>query len=495
MAVPKIMGSETEYGISVRHAESYDQVAASALVVNSYKNEDIKRVVWDYAQESPLMDARGFKLDVDKVPEEQQRSSIADDILINGGRYYVDHAHPEYCTPECSNPRDFLIYEKAGEVILDISRKAAQKTMNNEQRIIIHKNNTDGKGHSYGYHENYLMDRSLPFGNIVNGLTPFLVTRQIYSGSGKIGSENGGEDVNYQISQRADFIQTEVSLSTMVDRPIINTRDEPHADSKLYRRLHVIIGDANMSEFSIYLRAGVTAIILELIEEGIITDQLKLEQPVKAIKAVSRDLSCKMRLNLKDGRKLNSIEIQREYLEIVDKYLSGNGKCSGFKKDILKKWEFVLDQLEQDPMRLDRHLDWVIKKKLIEGYMNRHSLDWNDHKVLMLDLQYHDIRPDKGLYYKLLQNNAVERIVSQDEIIQAITNPPVDTRAYFRGICLQRFPKQIHGVSWNSVIFDIDKSSLDKIMLDHPDRGTKILVGKLLNKCKTASDLVKSLPG
>lgn len=493
MSVPKIMGSETEYGISVRNANRFDHVIASALVVNSYKNEDVSKVVWDYAQENPLMDARGFEVDEEEVTEEQQKISIADDILINGGRYYVDHAHPEYCTPECSNPRDLLIYEKAGELILNISRAAAERSMPDNQRIIIHKNNTDRKGHSYGYHENYLMDRTLPFENIIEGLTPFLVTRQIYAGSGKIGAENGGEEVNYQISQRSDFVETEVSLSTMIDRPIINTRDEPHADLQLYRRLHIIVGDANMSEYAIYLRAGVTAIVLELIEEGIINTQFKLEQPVKAIKSISRDLSCKKKLELKDGRKLNPIELQREYLELADKYFASKGSCSEITKDVLKKWEFVLDKLEEDPMQLGRQLDWVIKRKLIEGYMDRHNLDWNTHRVLMLDLQYHDVRPDKGLYYKLLQNNAVEKIVSQDEIIRAVTTPPVDTRAYFRGMILQKYPKQIHGASWKSVIFDVDENALDKVMLDHPDRGTKALVEELLGNCKDASELVKAL--
>lgn len=493
MSVPKIMGSETEYGISVRNADRNDPVTASALVVNSYKNEDVSKIVWDYAQENPLMDARGFQVDEDKVNEEEQRISIADDILVNGGRYYVDHAHPEYCTPECFNPRDFLIYEKAGELILNISRAAAERTMQNNQKIVIHKDNTDRKGHSYGYHENYLMDRTLPFENIVEGLTPFLVTRQIYAGSGKIGTENGGEAVDYQISQRADFIETEVSLSTMVNRPIINTRDEPHAELQLYRRLHVIVGDANMSEYAIYLKAGATAIVLELIEEGVINTQFKLEKPVEAIKSISRDLSCKKKLKLKDGRKLNPIEIQREYLKIADKYFTQKENCSEITKDILEKWEFVLDKLEEDPMQLARHLDWVIKRNLIDGYMKRHDLDWSSHRVLMLDLQYHDVRPEKGLYYKLLQNNAVEKIVSQDEIIQAVTNPPVDTRAYFRGMILQKYPKQIYGASWNSVIFDLEESTFDKIMLDHPERGTKALVGELLENCKDASELVKAL--
>ena len=485
------MGTETEYGISVKNARDQDPVAASTLVVNVYKDRGLKGITWDYGQENPLMDARGFMSEGETGIPDQENNSLINDILINGGRYYVDHAHPEYCTPECTNARDLVKYEKAGELILDLSRMAAEELLPANQEIIIYKNNSDYKGHSYGSHENYLMSRSVPFQDIADGLTPFLITRQIITGNGKVGAENGAEETDYQMSQRADFFETEVGLSTMVARPIINTRDEPHADETLYRRLHVIVGDSNMSEFSIYLKMGITSIALQLIEKGVVGDQFKLSEPIAAIKSVSRDLSCKAPLALEDGRKWTPIEVQRAYLELAHKHIPSTDLIAGVQ-DVMAKWEFVLDHLDDDPMSLNRHLDWVIKKRLIDAYLQRHSLSPSDHQIRMLDLQYHDLRPNKGLYARLLKNGRIERLLNQEEIIHAITNPPVDTRAYFRGMCLQKFPNEIHSASWNSIIFCIDGSSLDKILMDRPHFGTREIVGDLLRDCKVA-ELVQAI--
>jgi proteasome accessory factor A len=497
MSIPKIMGLETEYSIAVKNAKEQDPVSASNLVINSYRDRNLKEIIWDYEQENPLLDARGFQSDGDDKAYEPKNGSVINDILVNGGRYYVDHAHPEYCTPECTNARDLVIWEKAGELILDISRISAEEALPTGQEILIHKNNSDHKGHSYGCHENYLVDRQTPFENIVSGLMPFLITRQIFAGSGKVGVENGGEPAEYQISQRADFFETEVGLSTMVDRPIINTRDEPHADSGLYRRLHVIVGDANMSEYAEYLKVGTTALILQLIEEGVIKTQFNLQEPVKALKDVSRDLSCQKKLKLKDGKKFNAIDIQQEYLGLAMKHLSTTD-ISPVTKDILQKWEFVLTKLKEDPMQLKQQLDWVIKRHLIEAYQKRHNLDWKHPKIAMLDIQYHDIRPSKGLYYRLLKNGKIERIVEQQEIIHAISNPPTDTRAYFRGRCLKKFAKDIYSVSWNSITFNIEKETddatilLDRVPMNHPQRGTKAIAGELLRRCDTAAELVKA---
>jgi len=497
MSIPKIMGIETEYSISVRNATDQDPVSASNLVINSYRDKNLKEITWDYEQENPLMDARGFQSDGDDKASDQNNNSVINDILVNGGRYYVDHAHPEYCTPECTNARDLVIWEKAGELILDISRIAAEEALPADQEILIHKNNSDHKGHSYGCHENYLMDRQTPFENIVNGLMPFLITRQIFTGSGKVGVENDGKPSEYQISQRADFFETEVGLSTMVDRPIINTRDEPHADSALYRRLHVIVGDANMSEYSEYLKVGTMALILQLIEDGVINTQFKLQEPVKALKEISRDLSCQKKLKLENGKEFNAIEIQQEYLELASKHFS-SADISPVTKDVLRKWEFVLAKLKEDPMQLDQQLDWVIKHHLMEAYQKRHNLDWNHPKTVMLDIQYHDIRPSKGLYYRLLKNGKIERIVEQQEIIHAISNPPIDTRAYFRGRCLRKFAKNIYSVSWNSITFNVENKSddsttlLDRVPMSHPQKGTKAIVGELLDKCNTATELVEA---
>ena len=326
MAIPKIVGNETEYSITTRRNPDQDPVSVSTLVVNGYKDHADKAVLWDYEQESPLMDARGFRSEgEDAPPPDKENNSVINDILVNGGRYYVDHAHPEYCTPECATAQELVQYEKAGELILDISRMAAEQSMPPEQEILIHKNNSDRKGHSYGYHENYLMDRQLPFQTIVDGLTPFLVTRQIFCGSGKLGTENAGEPADYQISQRADFFETEVGLSTMVDRPIINTRDEPHADERLYRRLHVIVGDSNMAEPTIFLKVGTTAIALALIEDGHVGEKFRLREPVRALKEVSRDLDCRRPIQLNDGRNWTPVQIQREYLALAEKHLTPYG--------------------------------------------------------------------------------------------------------------------------------------------------------------------------
>ena len=488
---PIIIGTETEYGISVKNVSEQDPVAASTLVVNIYKDSNLKKIAWDYQQESPFVDARGFVSEGETQNPSQEENTVINDVLFNGGRYYVDHAHPEYCTPECTNARDIVTYEKAGDLILHLSRMAAEEVLPTGQEIIIYKNNTDYKGHSYGGHENYLMSRQVKFDSIVEGMMPFFVTRQIITGAGKVGSENGTEPAKFQITQRADFFETEVGLSTMVARPIINTRDEPHADEKHYRRFHVIVGDSNMSEFSIYLKVGMTAIALKLIEKGIIGSQFSLANPVSQNQMVSRDLTCKDKILLKDGRRLTPIEVQRSYLDLAHQHLQPH-EITSVMKDVMIKWEFALDQLEIDPMSLDYHLDWVIKKRLIDAFMERHNLNWSDSRVQMMDLQYHDIRPNKGLYARLKQNGRVHQIVNHADVVRAITVPPPDTRAYFRGNCLQNFPNDIHSASWNSMVFCIDGSSLDKILMDRPHFGTKEVVGDLLKNC-TVSELVEAV--
>ncbi len=491
------MGTETEYGISVKNAREQDPVAASTLVVNAYKSAKgnipsaAASVTWDYEQESPLMDARGFLVEPEMPVSEADTTNVVNDILINGGRYYVDHAHPEYCTPECANALDLLLYEKAGEQILEVSRVTAERLLLDNQEIIIYKNNTDYKGHSYGSHENYLMSRKIPFDAIVDGLTPFLVTRIIITGSGKVGTENGGKETEYQISQRADFFEKEVGLSTMVNRPLINTRDEPHADDKIYRRLHVIVGDSNMSEWSIYLKAGITAIVLQLIEKRVIGKKFCLKDPVAAFKQISRDLSCKEQVELADGQRWTPIAVQQAYLELAEKHLTAEERTP-VVEDVLEKWGYVLDNLAQDPNRLSQHLDWIIKKRLIEAYRKRHGYRWDDSHVRMLDLQYHDVRPDKGLYMRLVKNGHVKRMLDPEAIVHAMHYPPVDTRAYFRGTCLRKFPNDIYSASWNSMIFIGKTGGLEKIMMDRPHFGTQKIVGELLNNC-TAEELVRAL--
>ena len=277
----------------------------------------------------------------------------------------------------------------------------------------------------------------------------------------------------------------------MVKRPIINTRDEPHADREKYRRLHVIVGDTNLSEYTIYLRNGVTAIVLAMIEDGVIDQDFALRDPVRAIKEVSHDRTCTRELELQSGRRMTAVQMQSEYLDIALKYdASGLGDWA---PDVLARWGRTLDSLARDPYELSREIDWVIKLALIESFMERKELDWESPRVQMLDFQYHDIRPEKGLYYLLERQGRVERIVQDDEIQRAITEPPTDTRAYFRGKCLRHYADEVFGVNWDSISFGIGDEPIKRVLMAEPLKGSKLHVEELLSQSKNAAELVKNL--
>jgi proteasome accessory factor A len=492
MAIPKVMGTEVEYGITVKGDPDFDPISSCVLLVNAYREDHAGEILWDYDQENPLADARGFQVDGEKYTPNQQENIARNKTLVNGARYYVDHAHPEYSCPEVTNVRDLVVHEKAGERILEISRREANALLPAGTQMLIYKNNSDRKGNSYGSHENYLMDRRTSFKQIVECLMPFFVTRQVYCGAGKVGSENRGHPADYQISQRADFFETEVALDTMVKRPIINTRDEPHADREKYRRLHVIVGDANLSEYTIYLRGGATALVLAMIEDGAVTKDLSLRDPVRAIKEVSHDPSCKALVQMDDGKKKTAVELQAEYLEMAQAWAAKQSP-DPIMKDVLAKWEHVVDCLRRDPMELSEQVDWVMKKAMMESFMERKSLDWSSPQVEMLDLQYHDLRPEKGLYYLLERQGKAERIVTDEEIIAAIHTPPDDTRAYFRGECLKKYGAAVFGVNWDSISFGVDSEPIKRILMAEPLKGTKAHVEELLSSSPTAADLVKNL--
>jgi proteasome accessory factor PafA2 len=491
MATPKICGIETEYGISVRNTSEFNPILTSSLLINAYAQPAFKRVKWDYEEESPLRDARGFERPAPEVAIEDD-SGLVNVILPNGSRYYVDHAHPEYSSPECSNARDAVIWDKAGERILAASIDAAQAIVPEGERVFIYKNNSDGKGNSYGCHENYLMDRATPFPSIVKHLTPFFVTRQIFAGAGKVGAENGTDGVDYQISQRADFFEVEVGLETTFKRPIINTRDEPHADPERYRRLHVIVGDANMAELSTYLKVGATALVLRMIEDDFITDDLTIAEPVRAMRRVSHDPSLRETFELADGRTVSALELQWEYLRLCKKYAQDN-ETDPVSGDVLERWENVLETLERDPMLLKDRLDWVAKLSVLEAYRDRDGLGWDHPKLKLIDLQYHDVQRDKGLYNKMESTGKIARLVSEDEIQFAIDHPPEDTRAYFRGECLRRFSSVIVAASWDALIFDVGDEPLRKVPTLEPTRGTKERVQALFDASPDAATLLKNL--
>ncbi|MFZ4516046.1 MAG: depupylase/deamidase Dop [Acidimicrobiia bacterium] len=499
MAVHKIFGIETEYGVSLRGAADSNPVLASSMLINAYVEQ--RRVGWDFEDESPGQDARGFSITGAQPPEIE--THLVNTVLTNGARYYVDHAHPEYSTPECINAYEVVVADKAGERILARSMQAARRLLPPEQQIIVYKNNSDGKGNSYGTHENYLIDRQTPFGTLVRNLIPWFITRQIFTGAGKVGGENGSGHRGFQITQRADFFEEEVGLETTLKRPIINTRDEPHADPARYRRLHVIVGDANLCEVATFLKVGTTAIILGMIEAGVLTKDVSLVSPVKAIRSISHDPTLRATLELAgDGTRMTAVELQWEFLDRAKKFADEYGlEFSGgdvVGRDVLRRWEEVLTDLETaartgDFSALDGKLDWVTKHRIMHGFVERDGLAWNDPKLSLIDLQYHDVRPEKSLYEKLVRSGNIERIVSEDEVQRAMTNPPENTRAYFRGSCLARWPESVIAANWDSIVLDVGSDPLRRIPMLEPTRGTKAMVEALLNRSRTPKDLVQEL--
>ena len=377
-------------------------------------------------------------------------------FLENGARFYLDTGcHPEYATPECASPLDVTIYDKAGERILENLLEYAQGKVREEGfhgNLAIFKNNTDFVGNSYGCHENYLAERTSDFYYMAEQLIPFLVTRQIFTGAGKVFRTRRG--TVFHISQRAQHIRQKISGTTTNERSIINTRDEPHAIKEKYRRLHIIVGDSNMSEFTTYLKVGTTAIILEMIEDDFITPNFSLRNPVRAIKDISRDLTCREQVPLNNGKKYSALELQREYLELAHRYYSTRSK-SEMVTDILDKWEDVLNKLKEDPMQLDGKVDWVTKMNLLKAYGERtkQPAETSGDRMLMLDLQYHDIRRDKGLYYLLERKGKVERVTTDEAIETAMVDPPQNTRAKMRGelIKLAKMKRIPYDLDWNYI--------------------------------------------
>ena len=500
MSVRRVMGTETEFGISVSGQPTANPMVASSQVVNAYASATLKarRARWDFEEESPLRDARGFDMSrevADPTQLTDEDLGLANVILTNGARLYVDHAHPEYSTPECTSPLDVVRWDKAGEQVMhDAARFAGM--LPNAAPILLYKNNTDNKGASYGAHENYLMRRSTPFSDIVRHLTPFFVSRQVVTGAGRVGIGQDGREHGFQVSQRADYFEVEVGLETTLKRPIINTRDEPHADPEKYRRLHVIIGDANLSEISTYLKVGTTALVLAMIEERFLTRDLGVEQPVRSLRAVSHDPSLQHLLQLHDGRTLTAVQLQMEYLDLARKYVEDRygADVDAQTADVLARWESVLNRLETDPMQCARELDWVAKLQLLQQYRDRDGLEWDDAKLHLIDLQYSDIRPDKGLYHRLVRLGRMERLLDDADVVDAMHHPPEDTRAYFRGRCLEKYADKIAAASWDSVIFDLPgRESLQRVPTVDPLRGSRAHVGELLDSCDTAEALFEAL--
>lgn len=463
----RVFGLETEYGITINGAETVDVVAESIELVRSY-TEQGALMKWDYALEDPHRDARGFRaaellqdtdesafFEIDRKRPLSFEEIKSDLVLSNGARFYNDHAHPEYSTPECTTLRQLVAHEKAGERILAECARRRTEKLKEGQEVRIYKNNTDFVGHSYGCHDNYLMRRDVPWDQIVGGVLPFLITRQIFAGAGKLGIESesaAGQPGVFQISQRADFFSVLVSIDTMNKRPLVNTRDEPHANADKYRRFHVIIGDSNMSEWATALKVGTTALVLELIEQGK-APQIEIAQPVNAAKSISRDQDYNWILELRDGRKISAIDVQRLYLKAAQKLERADDAETAW---LLQEWEDVLNDLERDVSLAGDRVDWVAKKAMLSALQADEGLSWSDPWLQAIDLEYHNITGEDGLFHELLRQGAMQRIVSDEEIKAAIVGPPETTRAYFRGRVVAKFGSAISSLQWDEITLASD---------------------------------------
>lgn len=500
------MGTEVEYGVSLPGQPAANAMLLSAQVINAYASSltggRARRTAWDFEEESPLRDARGFELGgsggvAQEFIEAEEDAGMANVILPNGARLYVDHAHPEYSTPEVTNPLDIVRWDKAGELIMAAAARRVAAMPGVESPINLYKNNTDNKGASYGAHENYLMSRATPFVAIVRHLVPFFVSRQVICGAGRVGIGQDGRTAGFQISQRADFFEVEVGLETTLKRPIVNTRDEPHADADRYRRLHVIIGDANLAEISTYLKVGTTSLVLAMIEDSFLPDDLAITQPVRELHDVSHDPTLRHEIRMADGRQMTALQLQGEYLDRARKFIDDRfgDDADEQTRDVLTRWESVLTRLQTDPMVLAGELDWVAKLRLLNGYRDRDGLAWDSSRLQLIDLQYADVRPEKGLYHRLVARGAMQTLVSADAARSAMASPPDDTRAFFRGECLRRYGPAVAAASWDSVIFDVGGESLVRVPTLEPLRGTRAHVGELLDRCPTAASLIDALVG
>jgi proteasome accessory factor A len=494
VAIPKVCGIETEYGIQTSGADA-NPIAASSVLVNAYAALVDRNTGWDFEDESPGNDARGFAREGSMPP--MVETHLANTVLTNGARYYVDHAHPEYSTPECSNPLELVLHDKSGEEVLRRSMAAAAILVPDGGTIVVYKNNSDGKGNSYGCHENYLMDRAVPFARVVSGVVPHFVTRQLYTGAGKVGTETAALDpneVHFQISQRAEFFEEIVGLETTLKRPIVNTRDEPHADPRRFRRLHVIVGDSNMSEVSTFLKVGATALVLAMIEdEALPARDLTLADPVRAMHQVSADLTLTAPLPLSDGSTATALEVQWELFAAARRYTKDEGfevlGDDAVGEMVLERWESVLGALESDPSSLARQLDWVAKRQLVEGYRDRHGCPWDDSRLAALDLQYHDLRPERSLFPRL----GMERLVAYEKVCEGVLEPPKGTRAWFRGHCLARWPAAVVTANWDSLVFDLGTDPLRRVPMMDPLKGTAEHTAELLEASASPADLLDRL--
>ncbi|MGZ8899230.1 MAG: proteasome accessory factor PafA2 family protein [Limisphaerales bacterium] len=471
-------GLETEIGIfrdTPETSEELDVVAESIALVRSATEPGVW-MRWDYGSEDPHADVRGFRVtelrqDTDEAnyfAQDSQRElsfvEIKSDLVLgNGARFYNDHAHPEYCTPECSTLEELLAHDRAGELILMACAKHMSEQIGSTVRL--YKNNTDFMGHSYGCHENYLLPRSLPWEQLASGIQAFLVTRQIFAGAGKFAVEAEDRFVGpgFQIAQRSDFFSELQSVDTMQRRPIVNTRDEPHANPQRFRRFHVIIGDANMSPFATRLKAGTTALVLDALVNDPKRRLPRLKDPLAALPAISRDTTFQWLVDQVDAPPTCAIDIQREYLRAVKE------RCNLDQPErvqLVNDWEEVLNDLSRDVMLCRNRLDWVAKLGMIREFQEAQGIGNDDPWLHSLDLEYSRLDFAEGLYYGLEQSGAVLPGVSAEVAERAMRQPPASTRAYIRGRCIQKFSSAVLAAQWDHITLEgADGQSPIKISL------------------------------
>ncbi len=502
MTVRRVMGIETEYGITRSGDPAADPTHLSGLVVRGYAvRAGVTRALplgagWDYADETPLRDARGYEMaralaDISQLTDEED-PSIANSVLSNGARLYVDHAHPEYSTPEVTSPRDAVLWDRAGEEVMMQALDALQAQ---GQQLRLYKNNVDGKGASYGTHDNYLVPRSVPFTDLVRGLLPFLAARQLLCGAGRVGIGALSQIPGYQIGARSDYIETEVGLETTLKRPLVNTRDEPHARADRHRRLHLISGDATLAEVATLLKTGTTSLVLRLIETGR-APRLDLADPVSAVRILSRDPTLQAVVPLQDGRCLRGLDLLEGYLDAARDAVQD--QPAGWVADdatleVLTHWESLIDVLRADPMAAADRIDWVAKLAVLQGYRDRDALAWDDPRLRLIDIQYSDLDPTRGLAARLRASGRLRSLVTPDQVSEAVRHPPPDTRAWFRGECVRRYAAQVRAASWDSVVFAGGQGRLRRVALPEPLQGTQKQTEALLDRHTDAVSLLEEI--
>ncbi|MGL5405514.1 MAG: depupylase/deamidase Dop [Propionibacteriaceae bacterium] len=491
-----LYGTEQEYGIGVAGVTSdaapHPMYSSNAIIRAWRDDVAADHVGFDYASEQVASDMWGFtapreELDVSVLTDE---NPMANRMLTNGARFYVDHAHPEFSAPECRSLYDVVRYDRAGDIIMQRSAAIVKQTRGVDIRL--YRNNTDGKGASYGSHENYLISRTIPFTQVVTGFTPHLVSRGIICGIGRVGLGQYSQEAGFQITQRADFFEREVGLETTLRRPIINTRDEPHADPSRYRRLHVITGDATTSQLATFLRIGTTAAIAATLSAGRLCD-LTLANPVAALQQFSRDISLTQLVELVDGRRLTAINIQEALHDSAAAFLSDEPILGDETNVLLDEWSLVLDQLRKDRWAAADRVEWLAKLRLLETYRERGNLSWDSPKLAAIDLQWADIDPSRGLALTLEKTGKLRQLVTAESLEQAIFNPPVDTRAWLRGELLRKFGTDVMSLGWDTATVVTADGRMRTLRMSDPHAFTQAKLGATVAEATRVDDIVAAL--